>query len=57
MGVEHVWLVDPVGRHAYVASESGFQQPEGGEFRAAGTPIRIVLREVFAELDEMLTQG
>jgi Uma2 family endonuclease len=56
MGVEHVWIVDPVGRHAYVASESGFQQPGDGEFQVPGTAIRLVLREVFAELDEMLTQ-
>ncbi len=57
MGVEHVWVVDPVGRHAYVASERGFEQPESGEFTVPGTAIRIVLAEVFAELDEMMTQG
>jgi Uma2 family endonuclease len=57
MGVEHVWVVDPVGRHAYVASERGFEQPESGEFMVPGTAIRIVLAEVFAELDEMMTQG
>jgi Uma2 family endonuclease len=57
MGVEHVWVVDPVGRHAYVASERGFEQPESGEFAVPGTAIRIVLAEVFAELDEMMTQG
>ena len=57
MGVEHVWVVDPIGRHAYVASERGFEQPESGEFSVPGTAIRIVLAEVFAELDEMMTQG
>ena len=57
MGVEYVWVVDPVGRHAYVASERGFEQPASGEFTISGTAIRIVLAEVFAELDEMMTQG
>jgi len=57
MGVEHVWVVDPVGRHAYVASERGFEQPASGEFSVPGTAIRIVLAEVFAELDEMMTQS
>jgi Uma2 family endonuclease len=56
MGVEHIWVVDPVGRHGYVASERGFEQPEGGVFTIHGTAIRIVLAEVFAELDEMMTQ-
>jgi Uma2 family endonuclease len=57
MGVGHVWVVDPIGRHAYVASERGFEQPGSGEFTVPGTAIRIVLAEVFAELDEMMTQG
>src|SRR5882757_4590119 len=57
MGVEHIWLIDPISRHAYVATTEGFQQPSSGEFSVAGTPIRISLAEVFAELDEMQTQG
>jgi Uma2 family endonuclease len=57
MGVSHVWVVDPIGRHAYVASERGFEQPASGEFMVPGTAIRVVLAEVFAELDEMMTQG
>jgi Uma2 family endonuclease len=57
MGVEHIWVIDPIGRHAYVASERGFEQPESGEFTMPGTAIRIVLAEVFAELDDMMTQG
>ena len=35
----------------------GFEQPASGEFTVPGTAIRIVLAEVFAELDEMMTQG
>ena len=52
MGVEHIWAVDPIGRVGYYASRRGFQQPEDGVLRIAGTPIVISLAEVFAELDE-----
>jgi Uma2 family endonuclease len=57
MGVEHIWLVDPISRHAYIATSDGFQQPTSGEFTVPGTPIRIALTEVFAEFDEMQTQA
>jgi Uma2 family endonuclease len=57
MGVEHIWLIDPVSRHAYVAITDGFQSPANGEFAVPGTPIRISLTDIFAELDEMQTQA
>ena len=52
MGVEHIWTVDPTGRRAYIASRTGFVQPQGRELTLPGTPIRISLDELFAELDE-----
>ena len=52
MGVEHIWTVDPTGRRAYIASPAGFVQPQGRELILAGTPIRISLNDLFAELDE-----
>jgi len=52
MGVENIWAVDPWKRLGYYASTSGFQQPEDGVLRVAGTPIAISLADVFAELDE-----
>jgi Uma2 family endonuclease len=57
MGVKNIWLIDPISRHAYVATPGGFQQPSNAEFTVPGTPIRISLAEVFAEFDEMQTQG
>ena len=57
MGVANNWVIDPVSRHAYVASTSGFQAPSDGAFSVAGTPIRITLTELFAEFDEIQTQG
>ena len=52
MGVEHIWVIDPAGRRAYIASAAGFVQPRGSELTIAGTPISILLNELFAELDE-----
>jgi Uma2 family endonuclease len=51
LGTEHVWIVDPGLRRGYVCSRIGFQEPEGGVFAVPGTPIRVVLSDLFAELD------
>jgi Uma2 family endonuclease len=50
-GVKHIWVFDPKRRVAWWADRSGFQSVESGELTIDGTPIRIVLSEVFAELD------
>ncbi len=52
MGVGHIWALDPMRRRAYIASAAGFVQPQGRELIVEGTPIRISLDELFAELDE-----
>jgi Uma2 family endonuclease len=48
-GVQHVWILDPVTRRAYVGSPTAFQEPEGGILSLPGTPIRIVLADLFDE--------
>jgi Uma2 family endonuclease len=53
MGVEHIWLIDPVSRDAWIASPTGYEALTSGEFNVPGTPIRISLADIFAELDEM----
>jgi len=53
MSVQHVWVIDPWKRHGYVATTRGFEQPLDAIFVVPGTPIRIALKDVFAELDEM----
>ena len=52
-GVRNIWVVDPWERIGYYASPRGFEQPEDGTLRVAGTPIAITLADVFAELDEV----
>lgn len=51
LGTKHVWLLDPEVRRGYVCSRSGLQEPESGVLEVPGTTIRVVLSELFAELD------
>jgi hypothetical protein len=57
MGVEHLWLFDPIRRQAWVVLPDGSQNHVKTEFAVSGTSIRVVLAEVFAELDDMQSQG
>lgn len=57
MGVEHLWLIDPISRHAWVILADGSQQRVSDAFTVPDTPIRIELAELFGELDEMQSQG
>lgn len=50
-GTKHIWIIDPGSRRAYVCSRTGFLEPENGVLEIPGTPIRVVLSELFAELD------
>jgi hypothetical protein len=51
-GTEHVWVIDPELQKAYVCSAYGFQEPESGVLAISGSPIRVVLSELFAELNQ-----
>jgi Uma2 family endonuclease len=53
MGVEHIWLIDPTSRHAWVATPDGSHTRVESEFSVPGTPIRVVLAELFAKFDEL----
>ena len=50
MGVVEVWVVDPLGRKAYRASERGFLRPEEDVLRVEGAEIEIPLEALFAAL-------
>lgn len=51
-GVEHIWIVDPSLRIAYLGTPAGFEQARNGELAVPETPVRVVLAELFAELDQ-----
>ena len=50
-GVENIWVVDPDERVAYRYAEAGLERVRSGELMVPGTPIRVGLSEMFAELD------
>jgi Uma2 family endonuclease len=50
-GIEHIWIIDPEPRIAYRYADGGLEEVRPGELAVPGTPIRVVLSEMFAELD------
>ena len=52
-GIEHVWVIDPAARVGYRGIASGLELVRSGELTIPETPIRIVLADLFAELDRV----
>ena len=52
-GIEQVWIIDPAGRVGYRGTANGLELARSGELAIPNTPIRIVLAELFAELDRV----
>jgi Uma2 family endonuclease len=50
-GVENIWIIDPEPRIAYRYTAAGLEQVQTGELTVPETPIRVLLSELFAELD------
>jgi Uma2 family endonuclease len=50
-GTEHIWIIDPEPRIAYRYEDGNLEEIHSAELTVPGTPIRVVLSEMFAELD------
>jgi Uma2 family endonuclease len=50
-GIENIWVIDPEPRIAYRYTGSALAEVLTGELAVEGTPIRVELSELFAELD------
>lgn len=50
-GIENIWVLDPETRKAWTADRTGTHPVQSGELTVPATPIRVVLSEMFAELD------
>ncbi len=50
-GVENIWIIDPEARITFRYLNSRIEEVNTGELVVGGTPIRVVLSEMFAELD------
>jgi Uma2 family endonuclease len=53
-GIENIWIIDPARRLAYRVTRAGFELAPAGEITVPETLIRVVLSELFAELDRAL---
>jgi len=51
MGVENIWLIDPIRRVAYTFDAEGLHEADPTNLTVANTPIRVDLTEAFAALD------
>jgi Uma2 family endonuclease len=52
-GIEHVWVIDPAARVGYRGTADGLELVRSGELAIPETPIRIVLADLFGELDRV----
>jgi Uma2 family endonuclease len=52
-GIENVWIIDPAARVGYRGTSDGLELARSGELAIPESPIRIVLAELFAELDRV----
>jgi Uma2 family endonuclease len=50
-GVENIWIIDPEPRIAYRYADAALEEVRTGELTVPGTPIRVALSELFADLD------
>jgi Uma2 family endonuclease len=51
-GIENIWIIDPQARIVYLYVDGKFEELHSGELTVPGTSIKVVLSEMFAELDQ-----
>ena len=51
MGVENIWLLDPIYRAAWAFDATGLHEADPTRLLVPGTPIHLDLTEAFAALD------
>jgi Uma2 family endonuclease len=50
-GIEHVWILDPATREAFVCTSNGLNISATGQLLVTGTQIFLPLGQVFSALD------
>ncbi len=53
MGVENIWLVDPIERRFWTVDTDGIHPLQSDAFTIPNTLVRIPLAEIHAELDDI----
>jgi hypothetical protein len=49
--MRNIWAINPEPRLAYTFTSIGLEEAQSGQLTVPETPIRVVLSELFAELD------
>jgi hypothetical protein len=55
MGVETIWILDPVHHKAWIAIREGFEPIESESLTVPLSPARIDLHEVFNKVDRLFS--
>ena len=50
-GTEHVWILDPSSREAFICSRTGLNLPATGWLSVTGTELFLPLDEILSALD------
>ena len=50
-GVPNIWVLAPTKRRAYICTHGDFRESDDGVLAIEHSPIRIVLSDLFADLD------
>ncbi len=51
MGVENIWLIDPIRRAAFIYGATGLHEADPNRLTVPDTPIHLDMTEAFAGLD------
>ena len=51
MGVENIWLIDPIYRAAFTFNAAGLHEADPTQLTVPNTPIRVDLTDIFAAID------
>jgi Uma2 family endonuclease len=57
MGVQNIWLIDPLRRSAYTYNADGLHIADPANLTVPGTPIRVDLTDAFDRLDKKAAQA
>jgi len=52
-GTENIWIFDPMRRRVWTADVAGIRRVEESVLVVPGTPVRVVIGEVFGKLDRV----
>ena len=56
-GIEHVWVIDPNARVAYIGASGGLVRVPSGELSVPETLIKLRIDELFERLDRVRSSG